>query len=81
MSTVATILKDEREIEAIWFVNDPNGGGHMIAAGWPTTKIVAYGEPGPHCELPWFAVYHGEHIHARVPALHVTVVYKAAAHG
>ena len=30
------------------------------------TKIVCYGEPSQYCEVPWFAVYVGDDVIARV---------------
>lgn len=68
-----TIVDDKREIERIdW--NDDQGGFLVGSCG--VTAIVAYGEPGPHCHLPWLAVYEGEQIRSRVPAEQVQITYR-----
>ncbi len=73
---VPEILEDDREINAIWIddqwgwvVEEPRVS-HDVCTG-----IIAYGEPGQHCLLPWFAVYNGDDIVARVPAQQCTEVH------
>ena len=38
------------------------------------TRIVAYGEPGEMCYLPWFAVYVGDEMIERINATDVCLV-------
>ena len=64
-----TILEDDREIQAIW--TSEQCGWDIVHTGVSRddcTKIVAYGEPGEHAWIPWFAVYNGDVLVVRVPA-------------
>ena len=71
---IKKIHEDDREIEALHW-NDPDGSC-FHAGMFECTKIVAYGEPGIHCDLSFFAVYTGDEIISRVPATQVQVSYK-----
>lgn len=70
---VKKILQDDREIAELWF---PGAGAGFRVGQEGVTRIVAYGEPGLHCELPYFAVWFGDHLNNRVPATTAVVVYK-----
>lgn len=70
---VLTILEDEREIYALHYAEDIPS---FIVGTRSVTKIVAYGEPAQYCNVPFFAVYEGDALHARVPAGQVTVSYR-----
>ena len=71
MCKVPEILEDQRQIEAIatkeyYF---PIVGYEPLGyVGEGNTRIVAYGESGLVSAIPWFAVYKGDDIVARVPA-------------
>jgi hypothetical protein len=45
------ILTDPRPIAAVF---TPEGGTYRVGCG--VTEIVAYGEPGMHCDVPWLLV-------------------------
>ena len=73
MADVKTILKDERTIIRIdW---DTEDGSRFLVGEGGVTAIVAYGEPGEYCLVPWLAVYKGDEIVHRVPAGQVMVSY------
>jgi len=61
---VRSILEDGRPIRWLSF---PNGTVYKVGTSG-VTKIVAYGEPGEYCLLPWFAIYKGDTIMCRVNA-------------
>ena len=71
---VPTILEDDREIMRIdWFDDE---GSHFDVRS-SCSKIIAYGEPAQHCDVPFFAVYnHSDEIICRVPAGAVSVAYR-----
>lgn len=73
MSEIETILEDEREIRAIYW-NDTHNTNLIV--GGQIEKIIAYGENGMHCSLPYIAVYSGSEIVRRVPAWQVEIEYK-----
>jgi hypothetical protein len=69
-----TILDDKRTIAGLYFMDSDctsyQAGSNGVSA------IKAYGEPGQHCLLPYFAVYNCENnIISRIPAGMVQVVY------
>jgi hypothetical protein len=70
------LSKDPRRISAIAVVDT----GRIVAAvdHWSEpsiTEIRAYDEPGQMGWVPYYAIYRGEHLYARVPAHLVMVVY------
>lgn len=73
------IFDDPRQITSIWW-GDAGSGHYLVRPGedqGSCTAIIAYCEPGAYANVPWLAVYYGDHIHARVPAHQVTIVYAA----
>lgn len=74
--TTPTILQDEREVLEVtvigawvdWKKRFSTLTGH---------RIVPYGEPGLHCELPFFAVYdaHSGKLLCRLPGHSCIVEY------
>lgn len=77
MDCVQPIFDDPREIEAIWHDGE-NAPGYWTKsknALYMCTKIIAYREYGQGDFMPFFAVYRGDRLHARVPAWMVTVQY------
>ena len=59
MSAPAQILYDERRIYALGW--GPGGADMAVVVGHSgCTRIVAYGEPGEYCLLPWFAAYYDD---------------------
>lgn len=65
---------DHRLIKAIWFPGEDAGGWQVGVLD--CTRIAAYQENGQLAPVPCFAVYKGDHLHARVPAHMVYVVYQ-----
>jgi hypothetical protein len=67
------MLEDERPIRV---VNDDAAGYTLACVGTDgVTGIVAYGEPGPHCDMPWIAVYKGDQIVTRRDASGLSIHY------
>jgi hypothetical protein len=67
------LVDDKRTIKSIWF----DGGQIGFEVGYSdVTAIVAYEEPGVEAMMPYFKVFIGAHIEARVPAYKVMVVYE-----
>ena len=75
---VPLIYDDPREIESIWYPGEDAGGYSTITKfDSSTSAIRVYREPGELAFVPFYAVYDADGaIKARVPAGHVTVVYK-----
>jgi hypothetical protein len=69
-----TILDDKRPIEGLYFM-DSDCTSYQVGFNG-VSAIKAYGEPGQHCMLPYFAVYdYGDNIITRIPAGMVQVTY------
>ena len=68
------ILDDKRPIASICW-NTEDGATYEATRGY---TIEAYGEPGIHCNLPYFAVSKDGVIICRVPAWQVSVHYAAS---
>lgn len=71
------IALDPRPIQAL---ADPASGRLVAAIGHfdftpPVTQIRAYEEPGQMANVPFYAVYQGEHLQARIPGHLVMVLY------
>lgn len=66
------ILDDKRSVFAL---TNRDGAPIFQIGQQSVTEIAAYGEPGPYCELPFFAVLKGEEVAARVPAEAVMAIY------
>lgn len=67
------LLDDKRPIKFVAWGEEPH---QCYAVGHgPVTRIEVYGEPGPHCYLPWFAVYAGDVIIERRSADGCRVTY------
>lgn len=66
-----TVLTDERPIKCLSFDTE-DGAAYLESGGY---SFEAYGEPGMHCDIPFFRVIKDGVVVARVPATHVTVVY------
>lgn len=69
---ITEMLEDKREIKGIYW-NDAEGSCYQVGSSCDEIKI--YGEPGPHCFMPWIAVFNNGELITRVPALQVQVVY------
>lgn len=67
-------LQDERAIETV-FLNHDTEYVYFKVGELGVTKIEAYGEPGPHCNLPWIAIYKGDHLWQRIDASGTRIVY------
>lgn len=67
------IYDDPRPISGIYYHGADAGGYSVNFAG--VTRIVAYPEHGLSDFTPFFAVYQGDHLQARVPASAVSVTY------
>jgi hypothetical protein len=78
------IIEDDRPIHFLTYAARPDCPAWDCLA-WVgrdgITKIVAYGEPGHMANRPWFAIYKGDHLFARVAAEHVVVWYAPPAEG
>lgn len=77
---IPTILDDARKIDSIWFPDNEDGPhGYWIGASEKSSKkcdeIRAYAENGQCAPVPFFAVYRGGQIIARIPAHMVEVRY------
>ncbi len=71
---VALIYDDPRPIAGVYFHHGEDAGGYTVGFS-NVTKIIAYREHGPGDFMPFFAVYQGDHLQARVPAHAVYVNY------
>ena len=73
MEILKPLMEDNRPILLIQFKGE---GGGIIRVGDSsgTTRIVAYGEPGECCYVPWFAVFVGEDVTRRVNAADIGIV-------
>ena len=69
-----TIQSDPRIIDSIWY--DDQEWSHFKVGSNGVTRIEAYGEPSLYAEIPFYAVFKGLEISARVPGQQVTVLYK-----
>lgn len=80
MSAPCLIYDDPREIASIWFPGEGAGGWQTARpdAHFGCSRIVAYREHGQGDYVPYYAVYRGEEIIARVPASFVAVHYAPA---
>jgi len=59
MNCPTKILDDRRPISSLGW--GPGGADMAVTVGRSgCTRIVAYGEPGEYCLIPWFAAYYGE---------------------
>ena len=63
------LLDDKRSISTIWLntygwtVKDiPNSAAQLAE------EIEVYGEPGLHCNIPWFAIWKEGRVVSRIPA-------------
>ena len=74
---MTTILEDKRPIKGL--TNERQGCNFAWVGQGGVTRIEAYGEPGHMAMLPWFAVWHDDHLAGRVSADHVAVVYEGGA--
>lgn len=67
-----TILADERPILAIH--SSAIDSADFEVGEFGVTLIEKYGEPAMHCDIPWFRIYKGDEICARVCAHHIALV-------
>jgi len=67
------ILKDDRKITAYFLSGDKKQGEKVGKEG--VTKIEAYGESGPYSYIAHLAIYKGDTIAFRTPALDKEIVY------
>lgn len=74
---IPTILEDTRKIDSIWFEDGQTGHSVSIneKSSYKCDDIRAYAENGQCAAVPFFAVYRGTQIIARVPAHMVEVRY------
>lgn len=77
MAGPCLIYDDPRLIDGIFYPGE-DAGCYRAGQGL-VTKIVAYREHGQGDFVPYYAVYHGEEIAARVPAHLVEVTYARTA--
>lgn len=77
MNDIQLIQMDQRPILGIYYPGE-DGGGWTTTPGYSFScdKIVAYGENGQMAPVPFYAVYRGGEIIARVPAQMVEVQYR-----
>ena len=68
------ILEDTRKIESI---HDDAAGITWHIVGGEVTKIEAYGEPGEYCLIPYLAIWKGDFLYERRPALGLRINYKS----
>lgn len=67
---LSTMIDDSRTVVAVHW------GEFFHRVGEEgVTKIVVYGEPGPHCFLPWIAVYRDGEVWKRLDAAGKEIVY------
>lgn len=72
---MSVLSQDKRPILSLWFGDEE--GSHWIVGGQDVTEIEAYDEVGAEAMVPWFAVYKGRTLVARVNAAKVeTVIYR-----
>lgn len=73
--SVTPIVLDPRTVATIAF--SPGNDGFAYAVGTNgVSRIVAYWENGMMAPVPWFAVFIGDEIMARVPAQMVFISYQ-----
>lgn len=74
---IPTILDDARKIDSIWFEDGQTGHAVSIheTSSFKCDEIRAYAENGQCAPVPFFAVYRGGQIIARIPAHMVEVRY------
>ena len=75
-SDIPLIYDDPRPISGIYYHGEDAGGYSVDMSG--VTRISAYREHGQSDFTPFFAVFQGDHLQARVPASAVTVTYAKA---
>ncbi len=68
--TPVMIFDDERTISCVFGSSATEDWSFTVGLG-KITQIVAYREPGQAAHVPWFAVYEGDDITARLNAAHV----------
>lgn len=69
---MARIVEDERPIAAIW---SPGEDESSWATGLArVTKIEPYEENGHCAAVTWFKIWRGDHLVARVNAMHVECI-------
>lgn len=78
--TVPRITDSSARIAGIYYITEGAGGftAGSLDCHMGCDKIVAYDEKGVGDFMPFYAVYRGDQIHARVPAWAVTVFYGEA---
>ncbi|HYE38190.1 hypothetical protein [Methylocaldum sp.] len=77
MTDPCLIYDDPRPVLGIYY-DDEQGTSHSVGT-CGCTAIVAYKEHGVGDYQPFFAVYYGDELRARVPAWKVSVGYGAGA--
>lgn len=66
---------DDRKIKAVWYPGPDGQANPFYEVGdGGVTAIKVYEEPGIYGNLPWLAIFMGEHIMARSPAWAVEVI-------
>lgn len=70
---ILEMWNDERPIKEIVLAGD--GGNWWSVGRGGVTRIVAYRENGQGAAVPWFAVYEGDWLAARVNAAHIKNVW------
>lgn len=72
MSNAKDMLSDEREVVAIGasILDNPD----WQVGKYNVTKIEMYAQSALYCDVPWFAVYVGDEIVARVNGLELAIV-------
>ena len=68
-----TILEDKRPIIGVYFMD--SDGGHFEVGSFGCTKIEPYAEGGRNFQFPFLAIYYGESIKFRIPAIMVQISY------
>lgn len=80
MSQVSEIIHDERRIDAVHLMNDPDQGCWKVRdkgqkQPWYCDSIESYGEPGGSDYVPWLKVIDDDEVIARLPAWAVEIRY------
>lgn len=81
MGKGSEIVEDDRRIEAVHFLNDPDQGCWKVRDKqqehpWFCDSIEAYGEPSMHGNIAWIKVIDGSEVLARLPAWAVEIRYE-----
>lgn len=74
------ILNDKRPIQSFCQMPYGEDGAYWKVGLADCTAIEVYGEPGPHCALPWVKISISGVVRFRSPAAHGEIFYAEEAH-